>query len=78
MNTLDDYIEQAKRYVAEYNNGDPSGIELLAKIAYESEQAKQKLREMGYGWIGLSLPLTVDEIDPRIDAEPGLSILRKK
>ncbi len=79
MMTLDDYIEQAKQCAVDYKNGDERGIELLAKIAYESEQAKQKLRELGFGWTGLSLPRTVDQIkDPRLDAEPLFTTSRKR
>ena len=60
--TLEEYITQAKRYAEEYANGDPSGIELLARIAYEADEAKQQLRAAGFGWTGLSLLKTVEEV----------------
>lgn len=62
--TLDDYVEQAKRCARRYADGDSDGIELLARIVFEADQAKQKLREMGFGWSGLSLLHTVYEIRP--------------
>lgn len=66
---LDDYIQQAKRYAVLYvNSGNMDGIELLAQIAHESEEAKQKLRKMGYGYTGLSISKTVDEVINKIVA----------
>lgn len=40
-------------------NKNESTILLLTRILFESEQAKQELRNKGYGWTGLSLLETV-------------------
>ncbi len=60
--TIEDYISQAKRYAEEYERGDSSGIELLARIACEAEEAKQKLRAAGIGYTGMSLLRSVEEV----------------
>jgi hypothetical protein len=46
------------------NNNDEESIKLLAKLIEEAEQAKQELRNKGYGWIGLSLLKTIIEEVP--------------
>lgn len=40
-------------------NNDNESVRLLAKLIMEAEQAKQVLRDKGYGWTGLSLLKTV-------------------
>jgi len=59
--TEQDYIDQAYRFAADLHV-DPSGLELLGKIVYEAEEAKQLLRKAGFGWTGLSLIDTVREV----------------
>lgn len=44
-------------------DGDEEGLDLIAKIIIESEEAKQILRGKGYGWTGLSLVQTAKEIE---------------
>jgi hypothetical protein len=39
-------------------------IELLIQLIRESEEAKQTLRNMGYGWTGLSLLETIKKEVP--------------
>lgn len=46
------------------NNNDEESIRLLAELIEEAEQAKQELRNKGYGWTGLSLLKTVIEEVP--------------
>jgi len=41
-------------------------LDIISKMLFESEQAKQELRTKGYGWIGLSLLLTVQQEVPNI------------
>ena len=60
--TLDDYIGHAKQCAQDYAAGDSTGLELLARIAFEADEAKHKLRISGYGWTGLSLLKTVEEV----------------
>ena len=45
-------------------NNDIEGVKMLAQLIAESEEAKQTLRDKGYGWIGLSLLKTVEEEVP--------------
>jgi len=46
------------------SNNDEESLTLLAKLIEEAEQAKQELRNKGYGWTGLSLLKTVIEEVP--------------
>ena len=46
------------------NHGNHAQVDLIAQLLAESEQAKQVLREKGYGWTGLSLLKTVTELVP--------------
>ncbi len=43
---------------------DENTLDLIAQIIFESDQAKQELRNKGYGYTGLSLLLTVQEEVP--------------
>ena len=45
------------RFIVETDDYD--SIDLLARMLYESEDAKNELRKLGYGWTGLSLLDTV-------------------
>jgi hypothetical protein len=47
-------------------NNDNESIKLVAKLIEEAEQAKQELRNKGYGWTGLSLLNTVLEEVPSV------------
>lgn len=41
---------------------DSSGIDLLATHLEECDKAKQALRDKGYGWTGLSILETVNQV----------------
>lgn len=40
---------------------DEEQLNLLAQLLEEADEAKQELRNKGYGWIGLSLLKTIQE-----------------
>ena len=40
---------------------DEKSLDLLSQLLEEADQAKQELRNKGYGWLGLSLLKTVQE-----------------
>lgn len=42
--------------------GDKTKLDLIIKMLEEADQAKQKLRKKGYGWTGLGLSETIDEV----------------
>ena len=44
-------------------NTDKKQMKLLAKLLEETDKAKQVLRVKGYGWTGLSLLETVEQIE---------------
>jgi len=46
------------------NINDNEWLALLGKMLEETEQAKQELKNKGYGWLGLSLLQTVIEEVP--------------
>ena len=46
------------------NINDNEWLVLLGKMLEETEQAKQELKNKGYGWLGLSLLQTVIEEVP--------------
>ena len=48
-----------KRIKEIIQNNDEESIQLLSEMLEQSEQAKQELRNKGYGWTGLSLLETV-------------------
>ena len=48
-----------KRIKEIVQNNDEESIKLLSEMLEQSEQAKQELRNKGYGWTGLSLLETV-------------------
>ncbi len=39
---------------------DPELAELTARVLNEQDEAKQRLRDKGYGWTGLSILKTVE------------------
>lgn len=60
-------IEQYESLIIKtIKNDDKLTLSLLSKMLFESEQAKQELRNKGYGWTGLSLLLTVQQEVPTI------------
>jgi hypothetical protein len=59
--TTDQWTEYVKKIVSENNI---EAIELLVIMLSEAEEAKQELRNKGYGWLGLSLLATVEEEVP--------------
>lgn len=48
---------------------DDERLDLLAQLLEEAEEAKQVLRDKGYGWTGLSLLATVKEEVPSANNE---------
>lgn len=42
-------------------NNNIKAVEILAELIYQADQAKQVLRDKGYGWTGLSLLKTVQD-----------------
>lgn len=58
-------IKQWNKYILELiEDKDPEKINLLSKMLSDADQAKQELRNKGYGWTGLSLLDTVREEVP--------------
>ena len=50
--TIDQQHEFVKQACKEQ---DPSTLDLIARGLWEAEEAKQVLREKGYGWTGLGI-----------------------
>ena len=51
-----------KSYIIEIvQDGKAAQIDLLSKLLEEADEAKQELRNKGYGWTGLSLLKTIQE-----------------
>jgi len=55
--------EEWRKMIKEIVNDDER-LDLLAQLLEEAEEAKQVLRDKGYGWTGLSLLATVKEEVP--------------
>lgn len=53
--------------VRKYQSGDSVALDLLVRMLVEMDQAKQLLRDKGFGWIGLSLLETVRSEVPNSD-----------
>jgi len=62
MKNLNDWAFNAVYDAIEFKKEEH--IDLLIQMLRESEQAKQALRDKGYGWTGLSLLRTVIEEVP--------------
>ena len=57
--------EHWKKHIIDIVNfDDMESLELLTKLLEEADEAKQELRNKGYGWTGLSLLKTVIEEVP--------------
>lgn len=54
--------ESIIKAVAENAAGDSTLLDLIARYIAEAEQAKRVLREKGYGWSGLNLALTAEQV----------------
>lgn len=55
------------------DTGDSSALELLAQLLYEQDEAKNSLREKGYGCTGMPWAETVDEV-PSVGIIDGTTI----
>lgn len=55
-------IEGWKEAVRRIRDGDEKMAELTAQLLFEQDQAKNALREMGYGCIGTPWPEVVEEV----------------
>jgi hypothetical protein len=60
-------MEYMKKAVSQSNQGDDRALKLLATELQEGREAKQVLRDKGYGWIGLSLLKTIEQLVPDAD-----------
>lgn len=54
-----DVVIQAVR---DADSGDKEGLDLLSNYLEECDLAKQALRDKGYGWTGLGILETVEQI----------------
>jgi hypothetical protein len=52
-----------KQAVAEDESGKPETLDLLARYLEMCDEAKQELRNRGYGWTGLDILETVKQVD---------------
>lgn len=52
-----------KQAVAEDESGKPETLDLLASHLEMCDEAKQELRNRGYGWTGLDILETVKQVD---------------
>lgn len=59
MKTPAEFVRKA---VADAQAGDSEGLDLVVRFIAEHYEAKQILREKGYGWTGLGLVETVKEV----------------
>lgn len=49
--------------VMEHEEGRDHALDLLVKLLAEADDAKHRLRELGYGWTGLPWPGVIDQIE---------------
>lgn len=62
MRTVADHEEWIRRAVADAQGGNGESLNLVARFIAEHCEAKHILREKGYGWIGLGLVETANEV----------------
>jgi hypothetical protein len=62
MRTVADHEAWVRKAVAEAQDGDGESLNLVARFIWEHYEAKNALRQKGYGWTGLGLVETVNEV----------------
>lgn len=65
------WISLVLEAVQEARRGDRGKLDLLAAYLAEADQAKQALRDRGYGWTGLGLLETIQSEVPTAAVIPG-------
>lgn len=60
--TKDGWRELVILAVRDFDNSNDEGVSLLAEYLEECDLAKQALRNKGYGWTGLGILETVEQI----------------
>ena len=58
--TLDGWRGLVRDAIRRDAAGDGEIVELIARVLHEQDAAKNRLRQKGYGWIGLPIVETVD------------------
>lgn len=64
---LKDYKEMIAEAIYNADHGDIKFLDRIAESLQEADDAKQVLRDKGYGWNGLSLLETVQAVEDLMD-----------
>lgn len=63
--TVQGYREGIIKAVEEHYAGDSTYLNMIAEVLEEQDEAKQALRDKGYGHTGLSLLRTIQQVPRR-------------
>lgn len=68
--TRDGWAEVVLNAAEKHCDGDDSALNLLAKLLEEVDDAKQRLREIGFGVTGTPWPDIIEQIADLVDCQP--------
>jgi hypothetical protein len=60
--TVEGWRDAVLQAVRDHDAGDPTLLQLMSRLLAEQDDAKQRLRELGYGCIGMPWADVVDDI----------------